>query len=501
MNAATAGAAAAPVKPASGTPPEGQSLPGQATSATPLLGQAPPSPAGPAPDDGSPERLPPGIALPRALQTLRFSVRQIELVFRARRQLGEVFRFNGMVDDEVIVITSHPDHVRSLFTADPELAPSLTGESPLRPIVGPNSVLTLLGPEHMRQRKLLLPSFHGEAIEHYTAMIAQAAEREIDRWPLHEPFALAPAMQAITLDVIMAGIFGVDGQPQPGTPEHRLRASIRKVVHLSTQWFAQAIELLNVGRAEPDGVTRRLFAALDRHLYATIDARRRADDAGERTDILSLLLAARDEDGAPMSDQELRDELLTLVLAGHETTANSLAWAFERLLRTPHAYERLREEVRSDDGQDAGADYVEATIHEAMRSRPVIPIIGRRVQCPWQLGEWRLPAGSSVLMSILLLHHRPDVYPEPFAFVPERFLGVKGGRAINTYTWIPFGGGIRRCLGATLAMAEQRVVLRAIARRTDMTAAHPAPERARHRNVTMIPARGAQVVLNTRTAA
>jgi cytochrome P450 len=461
------------------------------------LGQAPPSPAGPAPDDGSPERLPPGIGLPRALQTLRFSVRQIELVFRARRQLGEVFRFNGMVDDEVIVITSHPGHIRSLFTADPELAPSLTGESPLRPIVGPNSVLTLLGPEHMRQRKLLLPSFHGEAIERYTAMIAQAAEREIDRWPLHEPFALAPAMQAITLDVIMSGIFGVDGQPQPGTPEHRLRTSIRKVVHLSTQWFAQAVELLNVGRAEPDGVTRRLFATLDRHLYATIDARRRADDAGERTDILSLLLAARDEDGAPMSDQELRDELLTLVLAGHETTANSLAWTFERLLRTPHAYERLREEVRSDDGQDAGADYVEATIHEAMRSRPVIPIIGRRVHCPWQLGEWQLPAGSSVLMSILLLHHRPDVYPEPFAFVPERFLGVKPG----TYTWIPFGGGIRRCLGATLAMAEQRVVLRAIARRTDMTAAHPAPERARHRNVTMIPARGAQVILNARTGA
>jgi cytochrome P450 len=497
MSAATTGAAAAPVKRASGTAPEGQSLPGQAPSATPLLGQAPPSPAGPAPDDSSPERLPPGIALPRALQTLRFSVRQIELVFRARRQLGEVFRFNGMVDDEVIVITSHPDHVRSLFTAEPELAPSLTGESPLRPIVGPNSVLTLLGPEHMRQRKLLLPSFHGEAIERYTAMIAQAAEREIDRWPLHEPFALAPAMQAITLDVIMSGIFGVEGVPREGTPERALREEIKSAVRLATRQIAQMIELLNINRSEPIGPVRRLVAALDRPLYATIAARRAAGDAGERTDILSLLLAARDEDGKPMSDQELRDELLTLVLAGHETTANSLAWTFERLLRTPHAYERLREEVRSHDGQDAGADYVEATIHEAMRSRPVIPIIGRRVQCPWQLGQWRLPAGSSVLMSILLLHHRPDVYPEPFAFRPERFLGVKPG----TYTWIPFGGGIRRCLGATLAMAEQRVVLRAIARRTDMTAAHPAPERARHRNVTMIPARGAQVLLDVRTAA
>jgi cytochrome P450 len=494
MSAAAAGAAAAPVARAGD-----RSLPGQAPSlpASPLLGQAPPSPAGPAPDDGSPERLPPAIALPRALQTLRFSVRQIELVFRARRQLGEVFRFNGIVDDEVIVITSHPDHVRSLFTADPELAPSLTGESPLRPIVGPNSVLTLVGPEHMRQRKLLLPSFHGEAVERYTAMIADVAEREIDRWPLHEPFALAAAMQAITLDVIMSGIFGVQGVPLEGTPERALREEIKGAVRLTTRPIAQAIELLNINRSEPVGPVRRLIAALDRPLYATIAARRAAGDAGERTDILSLLLAVRDEDGAPMSDQELRDELLTLVLAGHETTANSLAWAFERLLRTPHAYARLREQVRSGQGDDAGADYVEATIHETMRCRPVVPIIGRRVRIPWQLGEWRLPADSSLLVSILLLHHRPDVYPDPFAFRPERFLGVKPG----TYTWIPFGGGIRRCLGATLAMAEQRVVLRAIARRTDMTAADPAPERARHRNVTMIPARGAQVILNARMAA
>jgi cytochrome P450 len=481
---------------AAGIAPLQAPIPGGST-----LGQAPPSPAGPAPDDGTPERLPPGIALPRALQTLRFSVRQIELVFRARRQLGEVFRFNGMISDEVIVVTSHPDHVRSLFTADPGLAPSLTGESPLRPIVGPNSVLTLLGPEHMRQRKLLLPSFHGEAIERYTAMIAQAAEREIDRWPLHEPFALAPAMQAITLDVIMSGVFGIEGVPPQGTPERELREEIKEAVAMTRRRRAQLIELLNINRTEPIGPVKRFVAALDRPLYATIAARRAAGDAEQRTDILSLLLAARDEDGQAMSDQELRDELLTLVLAGHETTANSLAWAFERLLRTPHAYERLREEVRGDERAEVGADYVEATIHETMRSRPVVPIIGRRVRVSWQLGEWRVPADSSVLMSILLLHHRPDVYPDPFAFVPERFLGVKGGRASNTYTWIPFGGGIRRCLGATLAMAEQRVVLRAIARRTDMTAAHPAPERARHRNVTMIPARGAQVILNARTAA
>jgi cytochrome P450 len=435
--------------------------------------------------------MPPSLDMPRALQVLHFSIRQIEFVFRARRELGEVFRFNGAIDDPVI--TSHPDHVRSLFTAKPDDAPSLTGESPLRPIVGPNAVLTAVGPRHMRQRKLLLPPFHGEAVQRYTQMIAEAVEREIDRWPTGTPFALAPRMQAITLDVIMAGIFGVEGAPAPGTPEHGLRQATRRMVGLSTRPEAQLFELLNLGRDEPIGPVRALLAHLDSHVYAVIAARR-AGAHEHRTDILSLLLEAETEEGERLTDRELRDELLTLVLAGHETTANSLAWAFERLLRHPDAYERVRDVARSDDDPDG---YLDATIHETMRSRPVIPIIGRRVSVPWQLGEYRVPAGSPVLVSILLVHHRDDVYPDPFAFRPERFVGRKPG----TYTWIPFGGGIRRCLGAALAMAEQRVVLRAIARRTDLVAADPAPERARHRNVTMIPARGAEVVMTARRRA
>jgi cytochrome P450 len=460
----------------------------EAASTSGLIGEAPPSPAGPAPDDGSPLRLPPSLPLPRALQTLRFSIRQIEFVFRARRELGDVFLFRGAFYDDVV--TSHPDHVRSLFTAKPEEVPSLTGESPLRPIVGPNSVLTAVGPRHMRQRKLLLPPFHGEAVQRYTEMIAEAAEREIDRWPLGTPFALAPRMQAITLDVIMSGIFGVEGQPVPGTPEHGLRREIRQMVGLSTRPEAQLFELLNLASDEPIGPLRTFLTLLDRHLYAVIEARRA--DERERTDILSLLLDAETEDGERLTDQELRDELLTLVLAGHETTANSLAWAFERLLRHPAAYDRLREVARSSDDEEG---YVDAVIHETMRSRPVIPIIGRRVTVPWQLGDYSVPAETPVLMSILLLHHREDVYPDPFAFRPERFVGVKPG----TYTWIPFGGGIRRCLGAALAMAEQRVVLRAIAGRTQLQAADPAPERARHRNVTMIPEAGARVVMTSRS--
>jgi cytochrome P450 len=452
-----------------------------------LIGEAPPSPAGPVLDGGG-VRLPPSLPLPRAAQTLRFSVRQIEFVFRARRELGEVFQLRGAIDDDIEAITCHPDHVRSLFTAKPEEAPSLTGESPLRPIVGPNSVLTAVGPRHMRQRKLLLPPFHGEAVQRYTAMIAEAADREIDGWPVGTPFALAPRMQAVTLDVIMAGIFGIEGSPAKGTPEYELRRVLRRLVDISTHPAAQLGELVNLGSDEPVGPTRVFLGMLDRQLYAVIAARRAAERGD---DILSLLFEAETEDGERLTDQELRDELLTLVLAGHETTANSLAWAFERLLRHPGAYDRLRDIARSDDDPDG---YLEATIHETMRSRPVIPVIGRRVTVPWQLGEYRMPADSAVLISILLVHHREDVYPDPFSFRPERFVGVKPG----TYTWIPFGGGIRRCLGAALAMAEQRVVLRAIARRTDLEAADPRPERARHRNVTMIPARGARVVMRSR---
>jgi cytochrome P450 len=457
-----------------------------------LVGTAAPSPAGPIePGELSELQAPARIPLPRLVQSLRFNQRQIEFVFRARRELGEVFSMHGATEDAVVV-TSHPDHVQSLFTASPEQAPSLTGESPLRPIVGPDSVLTAVGPRHMRQRKLLLPPFHGEAIAAYTQMIAAATEREIDAWPIGKPFALASRMQAITLDVIMAGIFGIEGKPQRGTPEHGLRQMIRRLVAASTQPAAQLGELLHIGRDEAMGLMKTGLNMLDKQVYAVIKARRRAADLDERRDILSLLLQARTEEGEELSDKELRDELLVLVLAGHETTANSLAWAWERLVRTPAAHEALLGAVRSGDGAE---EQIEATIVEAMRSRPVIPLIGRRVTVPWRLGEHGVPAGTAVTMSILLVHHRADLYPAPFEFRPERWLG---GRKPGTYEWIPFGGGIRRCLGAALAMAEQRVVLEAMARRLDLEADDPAPERALHRNVTMIPSRGGRVVLRAR---
>jgi cytochrome P450 len=456
-----------------------------------LVGEAPASPAGPIEAvEQMALPMPPRVQLPRLLQSLRFNQRQIEFVFRNRRELGEVFSFHGATEDATTV-TCHPDHVRSLFTAKPEEAPSLTGESPLRPIIGPDSVLTAVGPRHMRQRKLLLPPFHGEAIAAYTEQIAEATEREIDNWPVGEAMALAPRMQAITLDVIMAGIFGIEGKPQRGTAEHGLRQTVKYLVNASTKPQAQLGELLQIGRDEPFGPMKVGVNILDKRIYAVIEGRRHVTDLEDRRDILSLLLQARTEEGEALTDKELRDELLVLVLAGHETTANSLAWAWERLVRSPGAHEALIESVRSGAGAE---ERIEATIVETMRARPVIPIIGRRVAVPWRLGEYAVPANTPVTMSILLLHHREDLYPRPFDFLPERWLGRKPG----TYEWIPFGGGIRRCLGAALAMAEQRVVLEAMARRLDLEAEDPAPERALHRNVTMIPAGGARVVIRSK---
>ncbi len=454
-----------------------------------FMGAPASSPAGPA-DEQDVLRDPPAIGLPRALQVLRFTRRQIEFVFGARRELGDVFRMHAGITGGTVV-TCHPDHVRSLFTAKPEQVPSLTAESPLRPIVGPSSVLTANGARHLRQRKLLLPPFHGDAIERYTQMIGEATERGIDRWPIGQPFALAPRMQAITLDVIMSGIFGIEGRPARGSSEQRLRSTIKYLTTASTWPLAQLGELINFGRDEPVGLMRSGVTLLDRATYPVIAARRGASDLAERGDILSLLLAAKTEDGQSLSDSELRDELLTLVLAGFETTANSLAWTWERLLRSPYAHEALLHAVRS--GEQA-EEHVEAAIIEGMRCRPVIPIVGRRVAVPWRLGEYVLPAGSAISASILLVHHREDLYPEPFTFRPERWLERKPGN----YEWIPFGGGTRRCLGAALAMAEQRVVLSAMARRLELQADRPEPEHALHRNVTMIPAHGARAVLRAR---
>ncbi|MCW2958734.1 MAG: cytochrome [Solirubrobacterales bacterium] len=458
-----------------------------------LLGTAPPSPAGPL--EGTPAlRRPPSSGARHGLQTMRFMRRPLPFLFRGRRELGETFAFEvaGRGEDPVFLV-SHPDHVRSLFTAPIELVPSMAAESPLRPVLGPGSVLTANGPVHMRRRRLLLPPFHGDAIARYTAAIERVVTAELDRWQVGDTFATAPRMQAVTLDVIMAGILGVEGEPAPGTPELGLRNATRRLLALSERPAWQLVELMNTGRADPRGLLKLAMDHLDGHVYRVISARRAAPESNGGPDIMALLLTATDEHGARLTDRDIRDELLTLVLAGHETTANQLAWTFERLVRAPAAYDALRDAVRGGSAEEARLR-IDATIHEAMRVRPVIPLVGRRVQAPWQLGEYVVPAKSIVSVAIPLLHHREDLYPDPFAFRPERFLGVKPG----TYTWVPFGGGTRRCLGAALAMAEQHIVLRTVAAGVDLVAADPRAEREQHRNVTMIPRQGGVVTVTRR---
>jgi cytochrome P450 len=444
-----------------------------------------PSPAGPVSDDEAAGHPVPHVGAGRTLQTIRLGRDIGGTFFKAQREAGEVFSLNTRFDPRPVVVVSHPDHVKSLVT-QPDLAPSVTGESPIRPIVG-LSVLTANGAQHRRRRKLLMPPFHGEAIAAYREQIRAATARELDGWSTGTPFALAPAAQAITLDVIMAGIFGIEGQLTDS--EAHLRERVLWLLRMSMSRLALVGELINAGRQEPVGLLKWALVSVDRAIYAVIGQRRQDHVPGERNDILSLLLDARDEEGKSLTDEELRNELLTLVLAGHETTANTIAWAFERLLRHPDSYDRLRDAVRSDD--DGG--YLDATIHEAMRVRPVVPVIGRRATLPWQFGDVVAPKGARILVGIVLTHHRPDVYPDPFRFNPERFMDVKP----STSEWLPFGGGNRRCLGAALAMEEMRIVLGEIARRTDLAVTDDPPERPKHRNVTMIPGQGGRVIATT----
>jgi cytochrome P450 len=398
-----------------------------------------------------------------------------------------------------IAKTSFPGFGRMIYVSDPELAKQVFSGDPavfhageaadgvIGPVVGPNSVLTLDERPHMRQRKLLLPPFHGESMRRWGDTIRQVTDRDIDAWPIGKPFSLRSRTQRITLEVILRAVFGV-----------RDRARFERAQALIDEFArrAHAITLFpfmrrDLGRLSPWPRFKRAHTALDEFLYDEIARRRLEPDLEERDDVLSLLLQATDEDGKPMTDRELRDELVTVLGAGHETTATGLAWAFERLLRNPHVLERLGRSLGDGD------EYLDATIKETLRIRPVLLDTARRVTREIELGGYRVPAGALVFSSIAAIHYRADLYPEPAEFRPERFLG----RPADGYTWIPFGGGVRRCIGASFAQFEMRVVIRTILERAELRAADPAPERPKPRNITIAPARGCRVVLERRVSA
>jgi cytochrome P450 len=381
------------------------------------------------------------------------------------------------------VFLSDPEAIKQVFTGDPRLLHAGEGNVVLLPVLGHHSVLLLDEHEHMAQRKLMLPSFHGERVLRYGDLMREVAEQQIERWPVGEPVALWPGMQAITLDIIIRAVFGVEEADRL----ERLRTALREMLARAVSPSRMALlGLIGPRRIDRMRLLEGELRPVDTLLIEEIHTRREAPDLSERDDVLSMLVQARHEDGRPMSDTELRDELMTLLVAGHETTATSLAWAVERLARHPDKLERLREEVVA--GDDA---YLDAVVKETLRLRPVIPIVARRLTEPMEIAGHQLPAGVVVAPCIYLVHRRPDVYPEPARFRPERFLEQPAG----TYTWIPFGGGVRRCLGATFALFEMKAVLSALVGARAVRPATVAPERVSRRGITLTPNRGGEVVL------
>ncbi|HET7510509.1 MAG TPA: cytochrome P450 [Solirubrobacterales bacterium] len=427
--------------------------------------------------------LPPGPRMGRVMQTAIWSRRAQWMLEQSRARFGRMFTLQIAYEGDWVVI-SDPDIVKQIFTGDPRVFHAGEGNQILRPILGENSVLVLDEKKHIAQRKLLLPPFHGERMQAYGEKMAEIAAREIESWPTGVPYKLRPRMQAITLEIILETVFGVHG----GERMELLRDALRGFLDLTTNPMA----LLPVLLVGPDRVSsipafRRRIGRVDELIGQEIAERRTVEDVAERDDILSMLVAARHEDGSPMSDAEIRDELLTLLVAGHETTATALSWAMERLVRHPEKLERLRDEVEA--GEDA---YLTATIQETLRLRPVIVAVIRQLTEPVELGGYELPAGARVTPSIHLIHRDPEIYPEPERFLPERFLDEPPG----TYTWIPFGGGVRRCLGAAFAQFEMQVVLRELVRRHEIPPATPASERPFRRAITETPRHDATVVLN-----
>jgi cytochrome P450 len=433
--------------------------------------------------------LPAGPSEPPLIQMAWWLSRPIGFLESCRKRFGDAFSVTFLGSQRPTVMLSNPEAIRALYTNHGHnLPPGRT--LALRPIMGASSVLLLEGREHLTLRKAMLPPFHGERMLSYEEIVRDVAEREVASWPSAEPFALHPRMQAVTLEVILSAVFGVTDSERRAQLQERLPLLLGDTSSVGLQ--LRFMLSRRFGRGDPMARLNEVVRAVDEPLLEEIAARRNDPDLQQREDILSLLMTARMEDGNPMSDRELRDQLVTLLLAGHETTATALAWTFDLLLRHPHTLRRLTAEV------DAGEEdaYLRAVISESLRLRPVVPLAGRRLTADLDAGDLHLSAGTDVTPAIWLAHTRAQDYPEPYAFRPERFLED----APSTYSWIPFGGGVRRCLGASFAEFEMRVVLQTILQQRVLTAASTRAERVARRNVTFSPRNGTVVRSRVRVA-
>src|SRR3954447_23024104 len=431
--------------------------------------------------------LPPGPRMPTFMQGIGWWNRPTAFMERCRARYGKRFTIK-LPGQPPFVMISDPAEIKQVFQAPPDVLHPGEGARILEPVVGTYSVILLDEREHLEQRKLLLPAFHGDSMTKLTGLMEELAEREVASWPAGESFQLHSRFQALTLEIILRAVFGLDS----GSRLEALRDRMTAILEFGTS-IASVNERLwrNFFGFGPYAKFLRARAAADELVFEQIDERRRSGE--RRHDILSMLLEARHEDGSEMTRQEIRDELMTALVAGHETTASELAWAFERLAQSPDVVSRLHDEI------DAGSDdaYLTATIQEVLRRRPVLPQAEPRlVKKPVTIGDWDYEPGCVLGANAWLVHHDPDIYPDPFEFRPERFLDEGPG----TYTWIPCGGGRRRCLGASCAMLEMKVALKAALTRFTVEQA-PVLEGTRRRAITISPRRGAPTVLRPRQAA
>lgn len=427
--------------------------------------------------------------------------RPLAFLERCRSLYGPRFTIRLPMSPPFVMITS-PEEIKELFTAPPEVLAPGRGARVLEPVVGSNSVILLDGRAHMEQRRLMLPAFHGERIARLERLVGEVTEREIASWPGDRPLELHAGLQRLTLEVILRAAFGLD----PGSRLDGLRERLQAMLAFGDNPLSLMPPSMNgkaaavLTRVGPFAHFWKLRTEADELIFEQIDERRReqrerAEQHERREDVLAMLLDASHDDGSPMSPDELRDELLTLLVAGHETTASSLAWAFQCLSQHPDALWKLRSEVDTGDDEER---YLLATIYETLRHRPVLPNAAPRfVMAPITVGGFPYPPGVALVANSYLLHHDPAIYPEPYAFRPERFLDKQPG----TYTWIPFGGGRRRCLGASFAMLEMKLVLRAVLRSRELKPVFGHMELPRRRNITLTPGSGSMAVLPERQPA
>ena len=437
--------------------------------------------------------LPPGPRLPRLFQTLNWVRRPIPIMRKYAWEYGECFTLRW-INSPPVVFFSDPVAIKQIFTASPERALAGRANVVLKPMLGENSVLLLDGARHKRERKLLMPPFHGERMRLYGEIMREAADRSIDNWPEEQPFPIHERMQAITLDIILRAVFGVD----EGALLQKLRSLLIEFLRLVGSSPLLLIRRLQINLGPLTSWQRisQLGREIDAALYEQIAQRKAAAQNG-RPDIMAMLIEARDEDGQPMSDQELRDEMITMLLAGHETTATSLSWVVHRLLQNPDVLEKVRAELqRVVGGGPIQAEhmselaYLDATIKETARLNPIVPVVARYLEQPTRIGDYAMPAGCVAAPCIYLTHRRPALWPEPETFNPDRFVGKR----VDPYTFFPFGGGVRHCLGAAFAAYEMKIVLAQVLSRVSLRPVPGYTVRVVRRSITSAPSEGLPVI-------